>query len=95
MHILKEREEAKRLKEVGPAVLLHEDVVADFEASSELLDDDFSGGAGHVERRVLLRVRRCDDGHEMVAVGRIHLKNINKHGTYLFESTQYRKSHGS
>lgn len=49
----------------------------------DLVHHDSQSGGRHVESRVLLRVRRCDDLHVVERVTWINLKNKNKSLLYL------------
>lgn len=73
-HLLEKSEEAERFKQVGPGVPLHEDAIADVQASFELPDHDVTRGVGHVEGGVLLGVRRCYDGHQVIPICRVDLE---------------------
>lgn len=57
-------------------MLLHEDTIAYVQTPLELSDHDIPCGVGDVEGGVLLGVGRCDDGHQVIPVGRIDLKTI-------------------
>lgn len=75
---LEQGEEAERLKEVGPHLLLQEDGSAYLQPPLELPHHNVSGGVGHIEGGVLLGVCWRDDGHQVVPVRRVNLQQQNR-----------------